>query len=167
MTRVVEIDHFFVFVWYNNKKGMNMLNLNNYKYMIGETILFYQLIENDLKLIYAGMLKGDFDRNLIIVNNEYHGMGQIINALKKLDNSDGKPYFADNDYKLLSKLAKERNYYCHQCYVDFCYVQNFIYSKQYSESCDKLEKTNGEIQHIQGQTEDIRLKILKQFNRIK
>ena len=144
-----------------------MNNFDNYKYLLGETIINYQLIENDLKMIYAGMLSGDFNDNIDYADKTFHGLGQIINALQKLDNSDNKPYFSKEDYKILKNLARDRNYYCHQCAIDFGYIQNFIYSSEYKKNYSKLQKVNTEIKRMQKLTEDFRFEILKKYNRIK
>ena len=60
-----------------------MDNFDKYKYILGETIILYQFMENDLKLIYAGMLKGDFYKNIDKVRSTYKGLGQIILALEE------------------------------------------------------------------------------------
>lgn len=144
-----------------------MNNFDNYKYLLGETIINYQLIENDLKMIYAGMLSGDFNDNIDYVDKTFHGLGQIIIALQKLDNSDNKPYFSKEDYKILKNLARDRNYYCHQCAIDFGYIQNFINSTEYKKNYSKLQLVNTEIKRMQKLTEDFRFEILKKYNRIK
>lgn len=144
-----------------------MNNFDNYKYLLGETIINYQLIENDLKMIYAGMSSGDFNDNIDYANKNFHGLGQIINALQKLDNSDNKPYFSKEDYKILKNLARDRNYYCHQCAIDFGYIQNFINSTEYKKNYSKLQSVNTEIKRMQKLTEDFRFEILKKYNRIK
>lgn len=51
-----------------------------------------QTIEGDLKWIYAFMHKGDPNENRSKVAN--YTLGQIVNKLKELDNSDGKPYIS-------------------------------------------------------------------------
>lgn len=143
-----------------------MTEFEHYKFLLGETIMMYQLIENDLKMIYAGMLKGDFTTNFEKTNNMFHGLTQIINKLQGLDQSDNKPYFTKGDYKLLKDLAKKRNYFCHQCCLDFAYNTNFQNSKVFHNSYNELQQVNKKITGIQKQTEDFRLDILKKFNRI-
>ncbi len=143
-----------------------MFSIEEFKYYLGETILCYQLIEHDLKIIYAGMLKGNFNDNIAITNEEYHGLGQIVKALQELENNNNKAFFSYADYKLLKSLARERNYFCHQCIIDFGYIQNFLTSNEYKLACNKLKKANSEILSLQKQTEKIRLFILKKLNRI-
>ncbi len=142
-----------------------MFTIDEYKFLVGETILHYQLIENDLKIIYAGMLMGNIEENLAKVDREFRGLGDVIFALEKLDNSDGHPFFSENDYRMLKRLAGQRNYYCHQCFVDFCYIRDFIRSEEYAKSCSKLKRTNDDIKKIQEQTENFKLTILNQYNR--
>lgn len=143
-----------------------MDNFDKYKYFLGETITLYQFMENDLKLIYAGMLSGNFYKNIDKVRSIYKGLGQIIMALEELDNSDGNPYFSKDTYALLNKLARQRNYYCHQCCMEFCYNPYFRDSPEFNESFEKLLKTNESIKHIQEQTEKHRINILTRYNRI-
>ena len=66
---------------------------DKYKYLLGETIMLYQLMENDLRLMFAGMCSGDFEANVEKVKSTYKGMGQMVLALEQLDNSDSSPYF--------------------------------------------------------------------------
>lgn len=143
-----------------------MDNFDQYKYILGETIILYQFMENDLKLIYAGMLNGSFYKNIDKVRSTYKGLGQIIMALEELDNSDGNPYFSADTYVLLNKLARQRNYYCHQCCMDFCYNPYFMDSPEFKESLEKLLKTNESLKSIQSETEKHRINILTRYNRI-
>ena len=40
-----------------------MSELNEFHFLVGETLMFCQTVELDIKYIYAAMLKGDFDEN--------------------------------------------------------------------------------------------------------
>ena len=143
-----------------------MDDFDRYKYLLGETIMRYQFMENDLKLIYAGMLDGVFYKNIEQVRSTFKGLGQIVQALEELDNSDFNPYFTKETYILLNKLARQRNYYCHQCCVDFCYDPFFMDSPEFKDSLDKLIRTNESIKSVQEQTEKHREMILAKYNRV-
>jgi hypothetical protein len=143
-----------------------MSDFDRYKYLLGETIMLYQFMENDLKLIYAGMLEGAFYKNIEIVRSNFKGLGQIVQALEQLDHSDMNPYFTKETYILLSKLARQRNYYCHQCCVDFCYDPYFLNSPEFSDSLDKLQRTNDTIKSVQAQTQQHRERVLAKYNRV-
>ena len=143
-----------------------MDTFDKYKYLLGETIMLYQLMENDLRLMFAGMTSGDFYSNLDKVKATYKGLGQLVQALEQLDNMDSSPYFTRETYALLNRLARQRNYYCHQCCLDFCYNPQFRESIEYKQSLEKLEKTNDIIKSIQAQTNRHRELILSKYNRI-
>ena len=96
-----------------------------FKLIHSELIMQVQCIENDLKLIYAGMHSGDFEENLDML--EKANLGTVIKKLKDLDYSDGHPDLSKQDYALLEQIREIRNYWCHQCFLDytcpsFCYV---------------------------------------------
>lgn len=143
-----------------------MDNFDKYKYLLGETIMLYQFMENDLKLIYAGMLDGVFYKNIEVVRSTFKGLGQIVQALEELDNSDSNPYFTKETYILLNRLARQRNYYCHQCCVDFCYNPYFLQSPEFMDSLEKLANTNETIKSVQEQTDKHRQMILAKYNRV-
>ena len=143
-----------------------MDNFDKYKYILGETIVLYQFLENDLKIIFAGILKGNFYKNIEYVRSEYKGLGQVIKALEELDNSDSSPYFSKDTYILLNKLARQRNYYCHQCCVDFAYNPDFKNSIEFRESLEKLIDTNNSIKYVQPQIEEHKMNVLNRFNRV-
>ncbi len=148
------------------REKMNMDTFDKYKYLLGETIMLYQLMENDLRLMFAGMTSGDFYENLEKVKATYKGLGQLVQALEQLDNMDSSPYFTRDTYALLNRLARQRNYYCHQCCLDFCYNPQFRETPEYKQSLERLEKTNEIIKSIQAQTNRHRELILSRYNRI-
>ena len=78
------------------------MNLDSFNKLVGQTILECQKIEHDVKLIYAGMLKGEFNKNFNNIKNK--ALGPVLVDLEKLDNSDGKPYFKQDDYDLLFQI---------------------------------------------------------------
>ena len=90
---------------------------DKFKLIHSELIMQVQCIEHDLKLIYAGMHRGDFDKNLDML--EKANLGTVIKKLKDLDYSDGKPDLSEQDYALLEQIREIRNYRCHQCYLDY------------------------------------------------
>ena len=143
-----------------------MDNFDKYKYILGETIVLYQFLENDLKIIFAGILKGNFYKNIEYVRSEYKGLGQVVKALEELDNSDSSPYFSKETYIVLNKLARQRNYYCHQCCVDFAYNPDFKNSIEFRESLEKLIDTNNSIKYVQHQIEEHKMNVLNRFNRV-
>lgn len=139
---------------------------DKYKYLLGETVLLYQMMENDLKLIYAGIQDGNYFKNVESVRSTYKGLGQIIMALEEMDLASESPYFTKDTYILLNKLARQRNYYCHQCALDFCYDPYFRESIEFKDSLEQLERTNEIIKSVQAQTSGHRSNVLARYNRV-
>ena len=144
-----------------------MDELDRYKFLLGETVMLYQIMENDLKLMVAGMKNGDFYKNLEFVRSTYKGLGQVVIALEELDNANNPvPYFNEDSYRILNKLARQRNYYCHQCCVEFCYNPYFRDSVEFRDSLESLDRTNQIIKSVQKQTSMHRESLLARYNRI-
>ena len=59
------------------------MELNEFHKLLGQTIMFCQTIENDIKIIYSAMLNGSFSQNLESVSR--WPLGATIKQLKKLD----------------------------------------------------------------------------------
>ena len=145
------------------------MDLERFKKILGETIVLYQLIEYDLRIIYAGILKGNFDDNLELAfdNRKISGLGTIIKMLEKLDFSDNKPYLSKQDYKLLKDLAEDRNYFCHQCARDFMYEKNTNkLENKFNSVFNKLLNAYNGLDDLHIQVEKIRIDILRRLNRI-
>ena len=60
------------------------MTLKEFKIVFSDLILYFQLIENDLRLIYSLMHKGDICDNLNFMDKR--NLGFVINKLKDLDN---------------------------------------------------------------------------------
>ena len=78
-----------------------MSELNEFHFLVGETLMFCQTVELDIKYIYAAMLKGDFDENYEEV--EALTLGQALKRLKKLDYSDNDHFFTKKTINFLKK----------------------------------------------------------------
>ena len=95
---------------------------DKFKLIHSELIMQVQCIENDLKLIYAGMHSGNFDSNLDTL--EKVNLGTIIRKLKELDYSDDYTDLSKQDYLLLEQIREIQNYCYHQCFLDYVYIQD-------------------------------------------
>lgn len=83
---------------------------------------YFQCIEFDLKRIYSGMSSEDFYDEMDML--ETSNLGKTIQKLKKLDYSDGNPWLSDKEYEQLDSIRELRNYWCHQCYLDYVYIED-------------------------------------------
>ena len=62
-------------------------------------------------------------------------------------------------------MTEKRNYWCHQCYIDFIYEDNFIYSPEYNKVCNKLIRDHGRFKIVNNNVEKVRLKAVEAFKR--
>ena len=98
------------------------MTLDDFHFLIGQTIMYCQIIEHDAKRIYAAMRVGDFYENLQIIDK--WTLGKTVTELKKLDFSGKESYISASDYNYLKQMTKKRNYWCHQTYQNFMYDYN-------------------------------------------
>lgn len=98
------------------------MNRDTFKLIHSELIQQVQCTEFNLKRIYAAMKNGDFNDNFNDLKNS--NLGVIARKLKDLDYSDNLPEFTEEEYKTIDDIRKIRNYWCHQCYLDYIYIQN-------------------------------------------
>lgn len=138
---------------------------DKFKLIHSELIMQVQTIEHDLKLIYAGMLEGDFDENLDLV--EKANLGTTIMKLKQLDYSDGKPNLTNRDYQLLEQIREIRNYWCHQCYLDYVYISD-DYKREiaFQRVAKRLSEDENHTWDLHKHLEQLRLKMLRKYNRV-
>lgn len=141
-----------------------MSTLDEFHRLVGETIMFCQCIEHDIKLIYAGMLKGDFDENFQEVENS--PLGPVLKKLEKLDNSDGNPHFLEGDYNLLDQIRDIRNHWAHKAYVQFVYSKSSTYEKNFQKEFRRLKNDHNRLANLSTSIEKVRLEVLQKYNRI-
>ena len=139
-----------------------MIN-EEFKILHSETIMFCQAIEHDLKIIYSFMLKGDPDKTFESLSKTT--LGALVKKLKELDNSDDDQFISNDDYNFLKQMTQKRNYWCHQCYIDFIYEDNFINSPEYNKVCNKLIRDHNRFELVSNNVEKVRLKAVEAFKR--
>lgn len=115
----------------------------SFKEKYATTMMWYQLIENDIKLIFAYMREGEVEENLSDIENAT--LGAMIRKLEELDYSDDKPFISRDDYVFLKKICEKRNYWAHSAFTDFVYTKNPFSSKEYYDVCKSLEKDCQEV----------------------
>ena len=140
------------------------MDLGNFHSLVGQTIMYCQIIEHDVKLIYAAMLKGDFYENLEIIKTR--SLGQAVQKLKDLDFSNNKPYISASDYNFLKQMSNKRNHWCHETYQNFIYNNYWHQSKEYSDECRKLEHDNVKLRKVSEVLQAVRIQTLRDFNRV-
>lgn len=142
------------------------MTLENFHLIFGQTIMYCQIIEHDVKMIYAAMCKGDMYDTLAMIDKNKWTLGYSVKELKKLDFSDKKPYISADDYNFLSQMAYKRDYWCHKAYIQFVYNQSFLNSREYEKECQKLQRDNEKLSSVYNALEKVRLNAMRDFNRL-
>lgn len=142
-----------------------MMTREKFKLIHSELIMQVQLIENDLKLIYAGMHKGNFDKNFNTL--EKSNLGTVIRKLKELDYSDGHPDLSKCDYEVLEQIREIRNYWCHQCFLDYVYIQDDRQREyQFQQIARRLSEDENRTWDLHEHLAKLRIKILERYERM-
>ncbi len=139
------------------------MTFEQFKIYHSETIMYCQCIEHDLKWIYSYMHKGDQYENFEKLGKTT--LGALVKKLKELDNSDGNPFISNDDYNFLKQMTEKRNYWCHQCCIDFVYEKNFLSSKEYEKICNKLQRDHDRLERVSDSVEKVRLKAVEAYKR--
>ena len=138
---------------------------DEFKLIHSELIMQVQMIENDLRMIYAGIKPGDFEDNYDLIDRA--GLGVILRELKRADEIDGKPDLPDSDYELIDRIREIRNYCCHQCYLDFVYIQDDAEREaRFQEIAARLKEDEAKTWALHKRLEKLRLGKLKEYKRI-
>lgn len=139
------------------------LTFNSFKILFSETIMYFQIIEHDVKLIFAYMHKGEISENREYISRKT--LGQTVTMLKELDNEDRKPNISASNYNFLMQMTEKRNYWCHSGFIEFIYNENFLSSEEYSKSYDKLAKDHNKLASLYKNVERVRLKMIDKYGR--
>ena len=141
------------------------MNIDDLYILIGETLDFCQRIEKDIKLIYAGMKKGNIEDNLYLIKR--FTLGETIIELELLDNCDNKPFLKERDYEILKSITKERNHICHKCFNNYNYISDYdLQEKMFDKEYERIKNFHDKIDVLWRVIEKVRLDVLKKYGRI-
>ena len=114
-----------------------------------------QYIEQDLKLIYSILKGGEFYDNYSDVENS--PLGKLLKSLREMDQELGYSKIKENDYELLNQIREIRNYWCHQCYIDFHYIEDpQEYEEAFQKVAFKLHEDELRVYELQQKIEKLR-----------
>lgn len=131
------------------------MDRKEFKQIHSDLVHWVMVIENDLRLIYAAMRQGDFNINYKRIQKA--NLGSIIEELEELDHSDGKPEFSDVDYYIIHQIRTIRNYWCHQCYLDYVYIVDEDKREQrFQEIAKRLQEDENKVFALYKKTEQLR-----------
>ena len=100
------------------------------------------------------MSSEDFDEEMDLLENS--NFGNTLRKLKKLDYSDGKPWLSAADYDQLNRIRELRNYWCHQCYLDFVYISDdWQRENKFQRIADRLHNEHNRIYNLHKKLQDL------------
>lgn len=138
------------------------MDYDTFKLIHSELIMSVQYIEQDLKIIYSTLKKGEFDDNYSFVSNA--PMGRMLKEFKELDKELGYSKIKEKDYELLDKIREMRNYWCHRCYIDFHYIED---EKEHYEAflkvAEQLCHDENCIYELQQKIEKLRNSVVRKY----
>lgn len=140
------------------------MDTNTFKKIYAETMMYYQLIEHDIKFIFAFMKDGDLNYNFDCI--EKATLGQMIQELKRLDYSDNNPLISIEDYNYLFKICEKRNHWVHKVFLEFIYKKNWSYSAEYKEQAKKLAEDRERVERASKILERTRIKYCTSIRKI-
>lgn len=141
------------------------MTLTEFHTLVGETVMRCQHIEEEIKMIYAILAKGDFDKNYAAVRRD--SLGQVLIALRELDESDGRPFISATDYDFLLRMKNKRNHWCHEAYVNFIYVDDFACCEAYRRECKLLLADHESLTDLSERVENARVKAFEIYRKTK
>ena len=131
------------------------MDYNTFKLIHSELIMSVQYIEQDLKLIYSILKGGEFYDNYSDVEN--FPLGKLLKSLRELDHELGYSKIKENDYELLNQIREIRNYWCHQCYIDFHYIEDpQAHEEAFQKVAFKLHEDELRVYELQQKIEKLR-----------
>lgn len=139
------------------------MELRDFHTLVGETIMYCQVIERDVKIIYAAMSGGDIERELRGLERERLTLGETVRELRILDRSSGAAYFTDDDYDYLMRAAETRNHWCHEAYLRFAFDKAFTRSRAFAEESERLLRDHDRLGRLCRAFTDVRLRVLRDF----
>lgn len=145
---------------------MIRMTIEEFHCMLGQTIMYCQIIEHDVKMIFSAMVEGDMGNTLDMIERNKWTLGRSVKELKNLDFSDNNNYISASDYNFLSQMAQKRDYWCHKTYLQYIYNQDYLQSKEYQKECQKLRRDNEKLMSVYKALEKVRLQAMKDFGRV-
>lgn len=142
------------------------MTYEKFKIIHSELIMSVQYIEQDLKLIYSILKGGKFYDNFS--NIETANLGKVLRNLREMDKELGYAKLREEDYKLLDEIREIRNYWCHQCYLDFHYIENpQEHERVFQEVAVRLHGDELRVYELQQKIEKLRKSIEKKHRQRK
>jgi len=137
--------------------------------LFGQTMMYLEVIERDIRITYVGMLSGDFKKNYQDVRDLT--VGELLKRIESLDKAGDLNELSDEDYSMLRAITNVKSQLEKKSYGDFCYVEEREARKQaYDKALIKITDLNHHLGELALHIEVFRASMIKKYdhdNRIK
>ncbi len=138
------------------------MNYDTFKMIHSELIMSVQYIEQDLRIIYSTIKPGEYEDNYAIVDSA--PLGKLLKEMHELDEELGYKKLKETDYELLNQIREIRNYWCHQCYLDFHYEENpEKHEQKFVRVAERLHLEELKVYDLQTKIEKLRKSVVKKY----
>lgn len=138
------------------------MTYDDFKLIHSELIMSVQYIEQDLRIIYSTIKPGSYEDNYDQV--EQVPLGKILHELHEVDEELGYSKIKKQDYELLDQIREIRNYWCHQCYLDFHYIENREeHVRKFQEIANRLHYDELRVYELYKKIENLRKSVVKKY----
>lgn len=144
------------------KVEVGYMDYETFKMIHSELIMSVQYIEQDLRIIYSTIKPGNYKDNYAVVDNA--PLGKLLKEMHELDDELGYSKIKDKDYELLDQIREIRNYWCHQCYLDFHYeVDPQKHEQKFNQVAERLHYDELRVYDLQKKIEKLRRSVIKKY----
>lgn len=138
------------------------MDYDTFKMIHSELIMSVQYIEQDLRIIYSTIKPGNYKDNYAVVDNA--PLGRLLKELHEVDEDLGYSKIKESDYDLLDQIREIRNYWCHQCYLDFHYEEDPVrHNEKFIEVADRLHLDELRVYALQEKIEKLRKSVSRKY----
>ena len=138
------------------------MEMETFKMIHSELIMWVQYIEQDLRIIYSTIKPGDYKENYGIVDTA--PLGKLLKELQAMDEEVGYSKFKQSDYDTLNQIREIRNYWCHQCFLDFHYIEDPTeHFKKFQEIATRIHYDENRVYDLYQKIERLRKSVVKKY----
>lgn len=135
-----------------------------FKIIHSELLMSMQYIEQDLKIVYATIKDGKFDDNYEVLLDA--PLGKVLKEFRELDKEKGFAKIKESEYQVLNDIREIRNYWAHQCYLDFHYIEDpKAHYDAFLEVKERLKLDEQRVFELQQRMEKLRKSVVKKYRK--
>jgi hypothetical protein len=126
--------------------------------LVGETLCYCQVIENDLTVIYSSLISDNYEE--MVEKFDELSDKNFGFLLVKLE---GRHFLSKREAHLLNKMRVIRNYLCHDTYLSFIYLRDEKKDENMKKEYRKIHRYRTSLRKAAKTLEDIKVKEVESF----